>query len=245
MKRIAAFFICICFVLGFTACDTQEITQSVDEIYTPKFMDIEQGKVSLQSYDYITMGWSLRARGSYFFAVHGNKVLRYNSLENKVDRIVDMGEYYKNGLSFLTSFSSDGRYMINYSSDPHYGKNSYNYFLVDFENETSEFLCENLNDSNIKKIINQKIPGQIKPEMRDDGLGFDIAEPEPIDIGKELEEKITPGHYATLDPTAKTICAIMPVRKELEWQLGYYKFAVIDVESGDIAQEYILGDKVD
>ncbi|KPU43277.1 hypothetical protein OXPF_27180 [Oxobacter pfennigii] len=179
MKTWICIFVCICLLSGLTACYKKSATseetlpvasfdsvvEAVDKKYYPKFMDIEEGKTALKPLVYGSIGWSLLHRQNFLFAVFGRYVLRYNINENKVDKVDYLGESYNNW-PFGASASSNGRYSISYSFD-FYGEPARNYFLIDFETETAELICDIYSEEKVDIIKNYKIPDEIKGELED------------------------------------------------------------------------------
>lgn len=259
MKIWLRILVCICLLLGLTACYKQS---THEKKYYPKFMDVEEGKTALKPLVFGSIGWSLYHRQNFLFAVFGSYVLRYNISENTIDRVVDLGQSYNNW-PFGVSVSSNGRYSISYSFDFH-GEPARNFFLIDFETKTAQLICDLYSKEKVEIIKNDKIPDEIKDEFGDLWLnplmpdtGCSIVEGGlDENSGKihylfhnksgniteitSLQNLNGGGGYCILDEDR--IGAIMTTETD-SYELGYYKIVIIDVDEDKIVQEYVLNTK--
>lgn len=246
MKYMLYVLICIS-LLGLTSCQSQkvisdsessiyEITQ-IDEKYKPTFMDIESGKSAIKTLIYGSVGWDLRYRAPFLFAVQGRYILRYDIDKNEIDRIVDLRESY-NGWPFQTSFSSNGRYCIEYSFDFNNDEPAHNYFIIDFERKTADLITDIYNKNFVPKLSDD-----IKGEMQD--LRFNVNEPAVFHSynGNEITALKDLGLGCYINVDENRIGAIMPISSELSGELGYYKFSIIDIRKNEIVHEYMLNTK--
>lgn len=199
----------------------------VEEKYYPQFIEVESAQAAIKPLLFSSVGWSLWSRPHYLFAVYGQYIFRYNIEENRVDKAVNLNESYE-GWPFGTSFSSNGRYCIEYSF--HFdGDGSFHYFLLDFEEETSRLISASYDPAKAESL-----PDQIKNEV--ENLKF---KEEETDAGQMESSDF--GQYQRIDQDR--IGGIIPIDQQSEGELGYYKFVVIDKAQDKILQEYCLNTK--
>lgn len=268
MKKFIYLFICICLLLGTAACGKKDqkkpvdlSNMKVDEKYYPEFMDSTEGKESLKSLVFGSMGWSLYSSDNFLFALVGRYIVRYNINENNVDQIIQRGA---DEWPSITSFSKDGRYVITGNFDFN-GTTSRNYFLMDLEKQTVNLICDVYDEEKIDEIINQKIPDEIKKDINSN-LTFNhnsFNESSTLEFNSSLEKPYktivifhdeqgntkeltslegysTCGAYNIFDK--EKIGVVMPV-EPMSCDIGNYKIAIVDVKQDKIIQEYILNKK--
>lgn len=256
--------ICLCVFL--TACNVphqkeqvssssvpDNVSEHLDESFYPSLIDYESSKDRLKDLTFGSIGWTLRHRKDYLFAVYGKYILRYNIRDNKIDKMVELGKSYNNW-PFGTSFSSDGDYCIAYSFD-FSGEDSRNYFLIDFIADKTWLICGRVNEFDLNKVpesVRDEISGNsfsrpkeqtnysITRKQTDENKAeyYFRNEHGEIKIINSLSPLGHGGAYTIVDKNR--IGAIMPQNPEEEWALGYYKFVVIDVSQDKIVQDYMI-----
>jgi hypothetical protein len=241
----------------------EDAKDKAEEKHYPKFMDVETGKQALKPLVFGSIGWSYPYyREQFLFTTTGGYLLRYNINKNEVDRVVYLGEGY-NGWPYEFSFSSNGRYSIvsNFSFS---GGLNRNYFLIDFEENTVELICDIYSEDKVAEIINNRIPKEVKREVNK-YLMFDLSESatccsieetasttEPYNYLYTFHDKngntsnlyslknLSCGSYSIIDENR--VAAIMSP-EGIGCDLGYFKIAIIDVKEDKIIQEYFLNKK--
>ena len=270
MKKRIWMLIFSCLLLGLIVFGVIILTTSssevlkrmeVDEKYHPQFVDIDEGNQVLEPLVFGSIGWSVSGTVNFLFAIHGNYVVRYNIKENKVDRIVDLGESYK-GWPHTISCSKNGTYCISHNSD-FYGDLSRNYFLIDMEKKTTKLILDIYDEKIISEVIKEMIPKGVQSEVNEELLKFNMTVSNPCcDLvawgmtgvkfaNKNGESKVLNclNYYSDLGGyyifNEKKMGALIPSSDNQEdfGLLGYYKFVVIDVVNDKIIQEYVLNEK--
>ena len=228
LKTLGVFIVVLTLILSmFSACtgNTESLDNSptVSEQYTPRFFEIDAGKLAIRDLVFVAEGWALRYRPNYLFAMLSNFVVRYNITENRVDRIVELGELPE-GYYFVMSFSQDGRYSIVFLAPIPGWENvgdHKNYFLMDFDEEQVTLIS-----TTFDSVQTENLPGEV--ESRSNHIVFVANEARPAGITDALIM------------SSGQIGAIMPADSEMELELGFYKFVIIDADTGEIIQEYAL-----
>lgn len=203
-------------------------------------MERSKAEKDIENFVFGSSGWNLISRGDFLFAAYSNYVLRYDIKKNQIDKFIYLGDSSDYPLG--VSVSSDGRYLISYNFDFDNEKSSFNYFLTDITDETTELISAEYNDSETESIQeNLDLPDEIKAELKD--LRFDVPEKsgEDVDWAKiTVIEKPTEG-WTVIDDNILGI--IMPTVSENQLKLGYYKIVVIDYNKDKIINECPLLNK--
>jgi len=224
-------------LLVLSACgkpgETPAPTTALEEYQTPApvFLSYEAGLAAIEPLVFGSIGWQLDAQGEYVFAKFGRYIVRYDAAANQIDKFIDLGEAPE-GSYHASTFSPDGRLCVaqawNFPDHDAYTDK----VLIDLADET------------------------FRPTEQE-------FYPHGYDKGCRVELFVAPGvmrydfHFS--DESVKEITALQPYADSLAEAividearigavlpdfpthengglLGYYKFAVIDVEQDIIVQ---------
>ncbi|TCT15716.1 hypothetical protein EDC18_103428 [Natranaerovirga pectinivora] len=223
----------------------------------PSFVDVYTAKEELKSTLYGAIGWSVAYPvDSYMYSNYGNYLLRYNINTNRIDKVlVYEDSFWDAGLNI----SKSGNYAILFKTNYRdIYSNVSSICIIDFINEEVNYLALSEKQFNVEDI-----PEDIRNEFelesiltsnlyirRFDNLKYEIKFESDKERGRfflyEGEEKlheltvlegrgVVDYTYVWIDE--KTIGVLMPIDDDV-FELGYYKFAIVDVIEDRIIQEY-------
>ena len=236
-KWIFAFF-ALCFLFTAVSCAGKGITP-------PEFLEHDTGKAALQPLIFGSESWSLWHRQDYLFAVLGRHILRYDIPGNTIDRVIDLGDSYKNW-PFGTCFSEDGRYIMSYSFDFGNEQTSRNYFLLDLEEESAKLLCAEYDEEktapyrfSAPKQTNFPITYR-GPSDDEDTYHYFYTDSAGNTHEISALKNLGAGNYKYVGEDR--IGAIV-AEDPSDFSMGYYKFIVIDAITDTVLQECAINGK--
>ncbi len=196
-----------------------ELTNSQRKSVDAKFLSINHGKEVLKDVICVNSAWNLVSRGNCVFAWSYDHpyILRYNIMDNSIDKIVNISDKESEVTSgyYYCTFSDDGKTSVSeikgWDSDTTLAR-----FFIDFESE--EVM---VTDGDLYAHQKGDLAVDVKISEMDclkDYVGF-----EEIYVDTAVIDK-------------NRIAAILPPDKDFG-KMGYYKFAIIDVENDKIIQE--------
>lgn len=207
--------------------------------YDPKFLDINSGTQNIGVLPVGDCNLPLWSQSSFLFTQHENYVVRYDINNNKIDKIVDLGNVYENW-SFKTSYSSNGRYIISNMFDP----NNENpkligcyYFLIDLKSQTKTLLAE-VYDENRAIEVTSLIPQESRSDYYDLAFSTEILKNALLSESlylKDIDRRFE--HISCVAIDSNRAGLLIPTTPGLEDILGNYRFMVLDLQSDKIVQE--------
>lgn len=245
-----SFLISICFVgcpkneLSYeqnpTALQHNIILGDKSTVY-PSFLTIETGFSLIEDFNLSKTRLQLYGRELFVFIAFDRYVMRYNVELNEIDRIVNLGSLDSFQLHDITC-SSNGRYMISCvlnldSNDPKY--TAKNYYLIDFELQTSTLLADSFSEMN-SKIAEEKIPKDVRKEYY--ALSFSVEE---LKSNKTAESKYVRSIYEKFDNSnisislidLDTLAVVCPADTKYNEFLKDYILLVIDLNTDSLINE--------
>ena len=233
----------------------------------PVFLDIDVGKEDIKTFTYGSHGWVYENpyNTSFIYAWFGNHIIRYNILENNIDRIVKFGNFRDGSIDRNVSLNPNGNHAVVYETSENVQSNIY---LLDFENSQIKWLAEKQEDL-IAEHLSESLREDFKIEKyyigwkgKDDQLNFQNLDKLNYTIkhkydsyagtswvvtdkyGNGYELAVLKNNLNTLgldsipcvaiDP--ETAGAILPPDESPRGDLGYYKFVLINLKTGEIIQ---------
>jgi len=177
----------------------------------PVFLPLDTGLEALKPLIWGSDGWGINAQGDYVFAHFWRYVVRYDAKTNQIDKIIDLGEapqYWYYGVSFSPDGQSCVALACEFDGPGQTGK-----VLIDLKNKTY-------------------VPTE------QEHFPYDVDRYYQAEDFAEIKA-LEPYAYGTAEAFAmdeNRVGAILPT--DAGWDgLGYYKFAVIDLATGNIMQE--------
>lgn len=214
----------------------------------PYFLDVETAKEELKSAIWGSQGWNIffPNESNYIYAVFGSYMLRYNILSNEIDKAMILENTATDFLSQKLQFSLDGKYgTFSYVWNENHQHQSGNIYLIDFENSEitllsdseGNFKIENMvfdGDNHNLDILNYSIEYKSEEDQyiayikNHQSSGYEISALQGASLNGERP-------FVGID--SKTIGSLIPISGD-GFNLGYYKFVLIDIEKDEIIQEY-------
>ena len=234
-RRIFVFVLAGVLLLACAACgatepddDPEPSTTQVEEQIpplTPIFLPLGAGREALKPLIWGSEGWWLDTQGDYIFAHFFRYLLRYDARTNKIDKVIDLGDAPQSWW-YAATYSSDGQSCVaqaqEFDGPGHTGR-----VIIDLANETVA-----VTEQEHYPHSTQNNPCQVEARLLENGYGWFINNVE-IKALRPYAGMIT----ETIAMDGNRVGALMPVSAEANGYLGYYKFAVIDLEQDKIVQE--------
>lgn len=241
MKRISKLFI-LCFILicafSLTACNEKngnaierETTTSKKESVDAKFLSINAGKEALKDLHYMMFSWNIESRGDYILASNYDHpyILRYNIVNNSIDKIIELNDE-QSGVYYSSSLSEDGEKCIAVISELSTQKKIQK-ILIDFKENSAIITNENEYKFDVDK---------------DEMVKFNEEKNKFVFINSNGESKEIKclnsfngflGSFVGSTVIDESRIAVILPTKDKQGKLGYYKFAIIDIEKDEFIQE--------
>ena len=221
-------------LLCLSACGKPEdVPEKVPEYppLAPVFLSHEAGLAAIEPLIFGSIGWQIDAQANYVFAKYGQYIVRYDAAANQIDRFIDLGEAPE-GFYHASAFSPDGRFCVAQAwNHPDYTAHT-DKVLVDLENEISgpterEFYSHGyMKDCRVELFV---APGVSRYDFHfSDGRVKEITALEPYAMSLGEAIAIDKARIGAVLPDLPT--------EDNGGYLGYYKFAVIDVEQDEIVR---------
>ncbi|TCK98441.1 hypothetical protein EDC19_0861 [Natranaerovirga hydrolytica] len=250
MKNFLIYITLILLSISLVSCDNVDKGDYLN-VNKPVFLKIEDAKQELQGAVFGSHGWSIvYPVESYIDARFGSYWLRYDINTNKIDRALKFEDGF---WDTITNLSKSGNYAIKSTLYDEENEPA-NIFFIDFKNEEvvflayaveefkiedipedirSEFELENIFTSNINEPYFERVEYDIQYIF--ESSSFIVYEGEEIlhELTVLEDQGILMNNFVWIDE--KTIGVLMPI--ENGFDLGYYKFALIDIIEDRIIQE--------
>lgn len=181
-----------------------------------KFLSTEDGKEELKDVLRINSGWSLEPREDYVYVWSYDHpyILRYNIIDNSIDKIVKINDS-DSKVYYHCTFSNDGKTSISEAQEWDSGRVIARY-LIDFDSQRVEFTDDETYENGTNALLPDVVIRELNCLKDYDRFAIDFINIVSID-----DERIV----AVLPPDTAT------------GKMGYYKFAVIDTKNDEIIQE--------
>jgi hypothetical protein len=225
---------------------------------SPSFINIQTAAIELRSAYWGSHGWAigLPEHSDYMFAIFGSYLLRYNIAGNTIDKVVK--RTCPPGFEPSWRLSTDGRYALSYQSPFPDGTGSGPVALLKFDgggvthvSDTTDMFSTELLPQHIRDAFNFSTWGWdgVKPRALDnytlvyeyvEGVGNCLYAYDGSGQKREIPElrnSLLSSELPYVVVDGKTICTLIPMDYNSRAYLGYYKFALIDLESGKVIRE--------
>lgn len=254
MKKLIVCFFSLLIPICFVSCKKEESSYNhnpatshcniiLDDKATvcPSFLSVETDFSLINNLNLSKNRLQLCARKLFVFIAFDRYVMRYNVEHNTIDKIVDLGSLDSFQL-YDATYSSNGRYMISCVLNFNSNRMEYtakNYYLIDFELQTSTLLADSFSETN-SKIAKEKIPEDVRKEYYN--LSFTI---EGLKSNKISESKYVHSIYNKFDNRnictslidLDTLVVVCPVDTKYSEFLKDYTLLVIDLNTDYLIKE--------
>ena len=245
--------------VGCTTGQSEEQSPAADIEDTPVFIDVETAASELRAAYWGSHGWTIQLPeySDCLFAEFGYHLLRYNIAENTIESAVKWTDHQ--GLAAMWRFSPDGNYAISYKVNHSDGSQVSKTFLIDFLNKEISYISNTLDSINADEMLPSAFQDGLNLktwtgnntreldnytlvyEWREDGLGYGLYAYDEMMQKREIaliRDSLLANDLPYVIVDGELICSMIPMDHDSRAYLGYYKFVLIDVESGSMIQEY-------